>query len=103
MRTVVTDAGITSLAVAEGGATEGAGFESGLKAAFNEVGTGVRFPEFQISLGNCSMGVRTLGWRGVFIVISELRRMAMLGAGDGTMPTIAARQARVGALGHVTH
>jgi hypothetical protein len=103
MRTVAIDPGITSLPVAEGGATGGAGIEPGLKAAFNEVGTGVRFPEFQISLGNCSMAVRTLGWRGVFIVISELQRMAMLGASDGTIATVAARQALVGALGHVTH
>jgi hypothetical protein len=49
------------------------------------------------------MEVRTLGWRGVFIVISELQRMAMLWANDGVKRTVAAPQALVGALGHVTH
>jgi hypothetical protein len=48
MRTVATDPGITSLAVAEGGAIGAADFESGLKAAFKEVGIGVRSPEFRI-------------------------------------------------------
>jgi hypothetical protein len=48
------------------------------------------------------MGVRT-GWRSVFIVISELQQMAMLGASDGVKRTVAAPQAPVGALGHVTH
>jgi hypothetical protein len=46
--------------------------------------------------------VRTWGWRGVFIVISELQRMA-IGASDGITRTVAARQALVGALVHVTH
>ena len=47
------------------------------------------------------MGGRTLGWRGVFIVTSSLQRMAMLGASDGVMCTVAAPQAIVGALTHV--
>ena len=47
------------------------------------------------------MEVRTLGWRGVFIVTSELQRMAILGASDGVTRTVAAPQAIVGVLGHV--